>query len=451
MNKLKSRRLSFLLIVTALLVIWVQGVSAIQYNLDNFVNTNLVTELTANSGTTSVSAADGNSLSGVQGGERDLVLIYQSGSNNVTLDIDATEENLAFSAQTNTDGSFSVTWDGNDNNASTNAYNLNADLTAGGVNDSFVLNVTSDGNFDMTLTVCNSSSDCGQVTINETDDIDVVGRVYWIPFSDFSGSVNFGNDVDSVVLAVDPANEADFSVDFIETRDSSETLIDFGDLPASYNITTKSDDGAGHWNPGATIELRNTEIAVDRETDGQESVDATGDVSDEGGVVPYGNWGSGSGNSTGQIHVYVSGSTRGCLMGWIDMETPGLLSPTEGPDNSFDGPNETIVDNQPVDPSNNPNDFSFSVYDMDSDTRNVRFRVVPDIDNDGDCSDQAAVMTTDLVNDGEVEDYQWAFNTNAVTLSAMDASPALAGWPAFALVVAMVAGGAGLFVWKRRA
>jgi hypothetical protein len=39
----------------------------------------------------------------------------------------------------------------------------------------------------------------------------------------------------------------------------------------------------------------------------------------------------------------------------------------------------------------------------------------------------------------------------AVTLSTIDAGPALAGWPAFALVVAMVAGGAGLFVWKRRA
>ena len=39
----------------------------------------------------------------------------------------------------------------------------------------------------------------------------------------------------------------------------------------------------------------------------------------------------------------------------------------------------------------------------------------------------------------------------AITLSAIDAGPALAGLPAFAMVIAAVVGGAGLFIWKRRA
>jgi hypothetical protein len=56
-----------------------------------------------------------------------------------------------------------------------------------------------------------------------------------------------------------------------------------------------------------------------------------------------------------------------------------------------------------------------------------------------------------IPNSGTVPLEVGSGSPTAVTLSAIDAGPALAGWPAFALVVAMVAGGAGLFVWKRRA
>jgi hypothetical protein len=53
--------------------------------------------------------------------------------------------------------------------------------------------------------------------------------------------------------------------------------------------------------------------------------------------------------------------------------------------------------------------------------------------------------------DYRIEVQTLCFGPNAVTLSAIDAGPALVGLPAFALVVVAVVGGAGLFMWKRRA
>jgi hypothetical protein len=422
----------------AVLLVGTQSVIAAQYSLDDFTETSLGTQLTANSGTTTASAADGDSLSSVLGGERDLLLFYESGSNNVNLNVDTVEDNLAFSAQTNTDGRFSATWDGEDNNASSNAYDLNADLTSGGSNDSFVISVTSDGNFDLTLTVCNDSVTCGAYTVNETDDIQGIGRVYWIPFTDFSGSVDFGNDVDVVVLDVNPETEVDFSIDFIETRGSGEALADFGDLPDSYNITLKADNGAGHWNPGASIELYNTESAVDAEADGQESANASGDGTDEGGVVRTGLW-----TSSGQVDVYVLGG-RGCLMGWLDWNDDS----STGPNDSFDNSGELIIDNEPVDGDSNPNQFTFGGFGFNLADLTVyaRFRIVPDLDADGDCTDQAAVSYTGFVDDGEVEDYEWSFGPNAVTLSGVATSP-LAMAPVALGVVAL---GAVIVVRRRR-
>jgi hypothetical protein len=412
---------------------------AVLYNVDDFTATTLASQLTANSGTTSASAADGDGLSSVLAGERDLLVIHESGSNNVSLNVDTVEDTLAFSAQTSTDGRFSATWDGEDNDPSSNAYNLNADLTSGGANDAFVISVTSDGNFSLTLTVCNDSVTCGVYTFTETDDIQGIGRVYWIPFSDFSGSVDFGNDVGAVMLEVNPEVEVDFSIDFLETRSSGDVLIDFGDLPSSYGITVKADDGAGHWNPGATIELNNAESAVDSEANGQESADASGDGTDEGGVVRTGLWTGG-----GQVDVYASGG-RGCLMGWLDWNDGIAI----GPNGSFDESGELIIDNRPVDSASNPNQFTFGSplsFDVTNQTVYARFRIIPDLDDDGDCSDQPALSYVGIVDDGEVEDYQWSFGPNAVTLSGVGSSP-LAWTP---LALGLVAAGAVIIFARRR-
>lgn len=452
MKRMKSWKWSILLVVLISLALLTQAALAVQYNLDDFSATTMVANLSTISG--SVSLADGDSLSGLLGGERDLVLTYEAGSQTVELGVDTTAENLAYNSGTNgSNGHFSVTWDGNDDDALTNAYALNVDLTQGGVNDAFLLNVTSDGPFDLTLTVYSEFDAYGHYTINETEDIDGVGRSYWIPFADFTtdmGTLDFGNgadpdDVDAVVLEVDPGVEDDFSVDFIETRDSSETIIDFGDLPASYNITVKADNGAGHVNPGATIELRNTEVVVDSEADGQESVDATGDAGDEGGVVPTGNWA----DNSGHVDVYVSGG-NGCLMGWLDWHAGSFSHTADGPDSSFDDNLELIIDNQLVSSTANPNSFTFTILGLDtSNTVFARFRIVPDIGGAG-CGDQSALNYTSLVDDGEVEDYEWSFNANAVTLSSLDAHSGVAMPTAFALIVATLAGGAGLFVLSRR-
>jgi hypothetical protein len=126
-------------------------------------------------------------------------------------------------------------------------------------------------------------------------------------------------------------------------------------------------------------------------------------------------------------------------------DASGCPASIDDPLPSYDGnsPLNNMGDFSPTDnsvPSNFPFDNGYErSYDFP--------------DASGTC---ARTTTAWTIPDGGGLEYQIEVQTvcqgpNAVTLSAIDAGPALAGWPAFALVVAMVAGGAGLFVWKRRA
>ncbi|MGC9399701.1 MAG: hypothetical protein ACP5HM_11260 [Anaerolineae bacterium] len=77
-------------------------------------------------------------------------------------------------------------------------------------------------------------------------------------------------------------------------------------------------------------------------------------------------------------------------------------------------------------------------------------------DQDGATLPLVFYYDNDSLYDDNIPDtgyLEWKVGTGsptAVTLSAIDAGPALASLPALALVVAAVAGGAGLFLWKRR-
>jgi hypothetical protein len=58
----------------------------------------------------------------------------------------------------------------------------------------------------------------------------------------------------------------------------------------------------------------------------------------------------------------------------------------------------------------------------------MRFRLVPDQDNDGVCSDQPAVILTGLQTNGEVEDYRWQYGPTSVTLVDFSAQAKLQLW-----------------------
>jgi hypothetical protein len=261
---------------------------------------------------------------------------------------------------------------------------------------------------------------------------------FLMPFIDFVPNGNGANannvgaiqifyNRDTVVQALDVA---------IEFFDSTNFSHDWADLPSSYS-TYSADNGPRHL---LSTGLR---LGLDRnaEEDGNPTLDATGDNFDDGVTRDETfKWDLTNG---GAVYVDIagcagSGPTNGCrLNGWIDWNANG----------TFDS-GEQIINNVVVGNGTGmyywfsvPNGQGFPGHSQLS----ARFRVCQAIPSD-DCDTPAGEAST-----GEVEDYIWDFGPNAVTLSAIDAGPALAGWPAFALVVAMVAGGAGLFVWKRRA
>ncbi len=185
---------------------------------------------------------------------------------------------------------------------------------------------------------------------------------------------------------------------------------DFGDLPPVYNNTNyrtvaeRKDDGARHC-VGGTLRLG---ILVDAESDGQESANVTGDDSaglpDEDGVAQVGNWN----DLTGDVDVTVTGGL-GCLSAWLDYWDGASL----GPDGDFDDTGEYIIINQPVDSaSTQPLSFSFPLpAGTTGNTLYARFRLVPDADADGACSDQTAIGYRGSASGGEVEDYAWSIPT----------------------------------------
>ena len=94
-----------------------------------------------------------------------------------------------------------------------------------------------------------------------------------------------------------------------------------------------------------------------------------------------------------------------------------------GPDGDFADSGEIIVDRQPVVVGTNSFTFGLPAGAADNATFYARFRLVPDIDGDGSCTDQAAIGLRGQVYNGEVEDYEFNFTPTAVTLSDISARP----------------------------
>jgi hypothetical protein len=179
---------------------------------------------------------------------------------------------------------------------------------------------------------------------------------------------------------------------------------DYGDLPAAYNLTASTDDGARHISTslflGATI---------DGETDGQPSTDAgrsatDGDdgtgVDDEDGIGVVGTWQEGANGGT--IDAIVTGG-NGCLSGWIDWNG----------DNDFNDTSEQVLAMVVVSPGTNRLSFTIPAgvlpsqdfYDLFS-----RFRLRPDSGIQGNCGDDTAIALTGLIVGGEVEDHYLRFS-----------------------------------------
>ena len=141
--------------------------------------------------------------------------------------------------------------------------------------------------------------------------------------------------------------------------------------------------------------------------DGQENATAAGDSGDDG-IVRSGDWSDGTGN----LNVSVAGG-RGCLMGWLDYRNG---STPYNPDGDFNDTGETIINNQPVNTGVTAFSFSLPLNAANNAAWFARFRLVPDQDGDGDCTDQSALGLTGLAANGEVDDYYWSFSPTSIQL-----------------------------------
>ncbi len=125
-------------------------------------------------------------------------------------------------------------------------------------------------------------------------------------------------------------------VDFAFQRSAS---LDYGDLPASYGITTFNENGAWHIIPsgGATVYLGT--VKPDADPDGRPSLLANGDditgTADEDGVVPVNitAWADGSNGGSVRVTVNIPNGQTAYLMGWIDFDH----------DNSFFTPGDFVI------------------------------------------------------------------------------------------------------------
>jgi hypothetical protein len=184
-----------------------------------------------------------------------------------------------------------------------------------------------------------------------------------------------------------------------------------GDLPASYGITSLSEDGARHIVP--------TEGAIylgsappDTETNGQASAQVDGDDNDgnddEDGVevTPAVTWSPGA--NGGSLDVTVGGCSGTCYFsGWIDW----------GNDDSLSQDGDRILTAHPVTNGTQTITFDIPVGTTMDVGYYARYRLF-------DSDSWLATSPTGMATNGEVEDYLHGFVPTAVELLSLTATPA---------------------------
>jgi SdrD B-like domain/GEVED domain/Secretion system C-terminal sorting domain len=174
-----------------------------------------------------------------------------------------------------------------------------------------------------------------------------------------------------------------------------EVLIDFGDLPISYELTKLSEGGAYHIIEGVpTLYLG---AAVDDETSPIQNATATGDATDDGIVfIDQGTWTTGV--NGGSLDATITGT--GWLVAWIDFNQDGDISDA----------GEMII-SQAVSASTGLINFDIPLGTNLAGTTFSRFRLFEEEPS------FARFSYTGEAANGEVEDYRITFPSLPVELS----------------------------------
>jgi hypothetical protein len=203
-------------------------------------------------------------------------------------------------------------------------------------------------------------------------------------------------------------------------------VMDFGDLPAGFGMTTLADappdGGARHLATELNLTIGlDKDLEFDGIPDGAALGDDLNNLPDEEGVYPPtgSNWSDGQGELTVIVDVDVPAEGFvGCLTGWLDFHDGA----GGGPDFSFDEDGEYIIQNEAVAIGENLLEFPLPPGVADNASFFGRFRLVPLTGEvvDGFCT-QDALDYTGAADGGEVEDQVFVFGPTAVSLAGFSA------------------------------
>jgi len=445
----KTRFLSKVAIASVILALLVIAIAyAATVNIDSFdIGTQ---DLSVYSGKTT----DSNALDTTAsiGGERDVYLAWVSGDAGIELHVDqyGTTNRLAFAAADGMKGTANVTWDGDDNDAtSLDATGLGGkDLTDNNTNDAIRAKIVfDDRKTQLTFKIYTDSNNWSQLSVNLPGGIDDTSN--WVdilfPFDSFgngAGTTNFAN-VGAIVLEIDGTIESalDLSIDLVE----STSVREYGDLPdEKYAASILS---ANHIPKGLRLG-NNVDTEASYPTTGDADADDDTDFDDEDGVTRVGpQWTGGA--DGGQVQVVIEGCAvaGGCYVnGWIDWNNDGDFGDTD-----VGGASEHIVNNV-HETTDGTKTYTIDVPKdgVANGTYYARFRIC---EGSTDCDNPDNTDTN--VSNGEVEDYKWSFGPNAVTLTHLKATSVPSRQPvgAAAAALALLASGmvvGGVLVLRRR-
>lgn len=344
---------------------------------------------------------------GILGGERDTFLRWVSGNTDeIFLRIDRFDSNrAAYTAGDGMTGDATITWDGDDNDATTlNATGLNnANLVSSApTNDALAVSIIfADANTNIRLRAYEDAGNFGTQTIGIPGDIatgEQIDLIYLFSnFTNTGGGEDFSS-LGALELFIDGTitAAADVSIDNIEATNARE----YGDLPAVYGAPVTD---ASHVPQGLRLGANVTVETVAASSANADGDDTNGGVDDEDGVRRDANdaWVPGA---VVDLFITINGCTGTCrLSGWIDWNNDGDFADT----------NEQIFNDQAVSNGDNQT-FAITVDNSGSyttgDDAYARFRICPAI---GVCNNTTAAD----VNNGEIEDYLWQFGPTAVTFA----------------------------------
>jgi len=416
------RRLSSSIGISLFLALVMIGVAwAVEVTVDTFDFGSQ--SLTANGGNPTVyGVASG---AGILGGEREVQVEHLGGSGDVAVNIDqGNSDRLEFTQAAGVTARATLRWDGSGDSAAQLNFGLGGIDLFSESNDGFHVSIVAAPQpINVTFRVFSSSTNWSEYTLVIPGGISPGDYVdYLIPFAGpydvftqgqgASSEADFGN-VAAIEVLIDGTLSAgaDLSIAVIESCDRR----DYADLPNTYHTILVS-NGPRHVPFGLRLGAN-----LDSEFNGAPSANADGDdttdIGDEDGIQATGNWNDGSGEVTAVVSGLVTGRVA-CLSAWIDISGSAI---------NFDSADQ-VVDRVVVNPGVNPLTFTLPMNVAQNTTLNARFRLFPDSDQDGSCSDEPAIGSTGEIFNGEVEDYVFEFTPTAVILTSVSARSASSIW-----------------------